>query len=131
MIGKDGVKPMSDIKNRIVKWDNKDGKFYEVYLDVTEEAKLIFGDIIADAKLNIDSIWKDEISEDRLEDIISYAKSEENGFNNFIKNGRPTIDFSSQELIITFVNGKTVLMDSSEWGSVRTWDKEMVFERLV
>lgn len=131
MIGKDGVKPMSDIKNRIVKWDNKDGKFYEVYLDVTEEAKLIFGDIIADAKLNIDSIWKDEISEDRLEDVISYAKSEENGFNNFIKNGRPTIDFSSQELIITFVNGKTVLMDSSEWGSVRTWDKEMVFERLV
>lgn len=122
---------MSDIKNRIVKWDNKDGKFYEVYLDVTEEAKLIFGDIIADAKLNIDSIWKDEISEDRLEDVISYAKSEENGFNNFIKNGRPTIDFSSQELIITFVNGKTVLMDSSEWGSVRTWNKEMVFERLV
>lgn len=122
---------MNDIKNRIVKWDNKDGNFYKVYLDVTEEAKLIFGDIIADAKLNIDSIWKDEISEDRLEDIISYAKSEENGFNNFIKNGRPTIDFSSQELIITFVNGKTVLMDSSEWGSVRTWDKEMVFERLV
>lgn len=122
---------MSDIKNRIVKWDNKDGNFYKVYLDVTEEAKLIFGDIVADAKLNIDSIWKDEISEDRLEDIISYAKSEENGFNNFIKNGRPTIDFSSQELIITFVNGKTVLMDSSEWGSVRTWNKEMVFERLV
>ena len=122
---------MSDIKNRIVKWDNKDGNFYEVYLDVTEEAKLIFGDIVADAKLNIDSIWKDEISEDRLEDVISYAKSEENGFNNFIKNGRPTIDFSSQELIITFINGKTVLMDSSEWGSVRTWDKEMVFERLV
>ena len=125
------MKPMSDIKNRIVKWDNKDGNFYKVYLDVTEEAKLIFGDIVADAKLNIDSIWKDEISEDRLEDIISYAKSEENGFNNFIKNGRPTIDFSSQELIITFVNGKTVLMDSSEWGSVRTWNKEMVFERLV
>lgn len=122
---------MNDIKNRIVKWDNKDGNFYKVYLDVTEEAKLIFGDIVADAKLNIDSIWKDEISEDRLEDIISYAKSEENGFNNFIKNGRPTIDFSSQELIITFVNGKTVLMDSSEWGSVRTWNKEMVFERLV
>lgn len=122
---------MNDIKNRIVKWDNKDGNFYKVYLDVTEEAKLIFGDIVADAKLNIDSIWKDEISEDRLEDVISYAKSEENGFNNFIKNGRPTIDFSSQELIITFVNGKTVLMDSSEWGSVRTWNKEMVFERLV
>ena len=122
---------MNDIKNRIVKWDNKDGNFYKVYLDVTEEAKLIFGDIVADAKLNIDSIWKDEISEDRLEDIISYARSEENGFNNFIKNGRPTIDFSSQELIITFVNGKTVLMDSSEWGSVRTWNKEMVFERLV
>lgn len=122
---------MSDIKNRIIKWDNKDGNFYKVYLDVTEEAKLIFGDIVADAKLNIDSIWKDEISEDRLEDVISYAKSEEKGFNNFIKNGRPTIDFSSQELIITFVNGKTVLMDSSEWGSVRTWNKEMVFERLV
>lgn len=122
---------MNDIKNRIVKWDNKDGNFYKVYLDVTEEAKLIFGDIVADAKLNIDSIWKDEISEDRLEDVISYAKSEENGFNNFIKNGRLTIDFSSQELIITFVNGKTVLMDSSEWGSVRTWNKEMVFERLV
>lgn len=122
---------MSDIKNRIVKWDNKDGNFYKVYLDVTKEAKLIFGDIVADAKLNIDSIWKDEISDDRLEDIISYAKSEEKGFNNFIKNGRPTIDFSSQELIITFVNGKTVLMDSSEWGSVRTWDKEMVFERMV
>lgn len=122
---------MNDIQNRIVKWDNKDGNFYKVYLDVTEEAKLIFGDIVADAKLNIDSIWKDEISEDRLEDVISYAKSEEKGFNNFIKNGRPTIDFSSQELIITFVNGKTVLMDSSEWGSVRTWNKEMVFERLV
>lgn len=122
---------MNDIKNRIVKWDNKDGNFYKVYLDVTEEAKLIFGDIVADAKLNIDSIWKDEISEDRLEDVISYAKSEENGFNNFIKNGKLTIDFSSQELIITFVNGKTVLMDSSEWGSVRTWNKEMVFERLV
>lgn len=122
---------MSDIRNRIVKWDNKDGNFYKVYLDVTEEAKLIFGDIVADAKLNIDSIWKDEITEDRLEDIVSYAKSEEKGFNNFVKSGRPTIDFSSQELILTFVNGKTVLMDSSEWGSVRTWDKEMVFERMV
>ena len=83
------------------------------YVDVTDYAVKIFGDIIKKVEV---TLYYDE-------NDIEEAQKEAKDYINSIKEDNreiSKINFDAENMLITFVNGKQVELWNSEWGGIRT-----------
>lgn len=83
------------------------------YVDVTDYAVKIFGDIIKKAEV---TLYYDE-------NDIKEAQKEAKDYINSVEEdnrGIGKINFDAENMLITFVNGKQVELWNSEWGGIRT-----------
>lgn len=82
------------------------------YVDVTDYAMSIFGDVIKKVEI---TLYYDE-------DNINEAEIEANGYLEDIEKDSMSnkINFDAKNMLITFVNGKQVELWNSEWGGIRT-----------
>ena len=82
------------------------------YVDVTDYAVKIFGDIIKKAEV---TLYYDE------DDIKMAIKEAEEYMCNVEKDNceNDKINFDAENMLITFVNGKQVELWNSEWGGIR------------
>ena len=82
------------------------------YVDVTDYAVKIFGDIIKKAEV---TLYYDE------DDIKMAIKEAEEFMCNVEKDNceNDKINFDAENMLITFVNGKQVELWNSEWGGIR------------
>lgn len=106
-----------DLNNRLIKGElfqehnNSEDNEYEWWMDVTDIAQAVFGDIVQEAKIMLhpyetEKVIRKTMNEDyhaMWEDIAEFNK----------------IDITGSPMCITFVNSRTVKFECSEWGDVK------------
>lgn len=80
------------------------------YYDVTDVARGLFGDIVYKAMQEVHITYGMEMD--------SYSRNEIDRSISNINSDKSKLDLAIGEVIITFTNGKTIKISTSEWGSI-------------
>ena len=101
-----------DIKDRLRSVNIPHEYYVETiwYVDVTDYAAKIFGDVIKKVEV---TLYYDE-------DDIDEAIVEATGYLDDIEKDNGSINFDANSMLITFINGNKVEIFNSEWGGIRT-----------
>lgn len=108
------------IKDRLRKVKVDHEHYIEIvwYVDVTDYAEKIFGDVIMKAEVSLycdeDNI---EIAAKEAKDYIGNVKKD---------SSEREINFDAEKMLITFINGKQVELWNSEWGGIRSTVKNEI-----
>lgn len=107
-----------NIKDRIIKEKIQYPNCYEInyFLNISNEIKHFFGDVVKDSKIFIDSYldWEidhetEELINDEANDILFVINE------NINKNKRIKLENS---LYVTFINNRTVKFTILDWGEI-------------
>lgn len=104
-----------DIKDRIVKETNEEHALIKFYLDVTDEVKQLIGDVIKQAKIEIDECCDWEYIEEEKY-ILRKAEDMLNWVNIYLKEN--IIYLNEIDIYITFLNGETIKFWNSDQGGI-------------
>lgn len=97
--------------------------YTEYFADVTDEVKLLFGNVLEKAVLSLYRDSTDSLTDEELQNVLSY-------FNELFENYEvsKTFSFDNLDLYLKFSNGHSIQLCNSEFASMNSTNMA-IFEK--